>query len=81
LFALKPGDSVTGMGGHSWVLEPEAENLKFQMRLIYQHHERKAIIDKVKSYDNPNKWDTVISGYKNAIIKVFSNGEKPRREA
>ena len=81
LFALKPGDSVTGMGGHSWILEPEAENLKFQMRLIYQHHERKAMIDQVKSYDNPNKWDTVINSYKNAIIKVFSDGEKPRREA
>lgn len=81
LFALKPGDSVTGMGGHSWILEPDLENLKFQMKLIYQHHERKALIDKVKSYNNPNKWDTVINSYKNAIIKVHDNGKSPRREA
>lgn len=79
LFAIKPGDSLTNMGGHSWILEPDAENLKFNMRLIYQHHERKSILSKTKQYYNENTWDNVIAKYAASVIKVHENGKPPRR--
>ena len=79
LFAIKPGDSLTNMGGHSWILEPDAENLKFNMRLIYQHHERKRILAKTKQYYNENTWDNVIAKYAASVIKVHENGKTPRR--
>jgi len=79
LFALKPGDSVTNMGGHAWILDPDANNLKFQMKLIYQHHERKRILETVKNYNNPNTWDAIIENYINVITGVYNNEQRPRR--
>ena len=80
LFAVKPGDSLTNMGGHAWILEPEAEHLKFNMRLIYSHHERKKFFDKVKEYENPNTWENVGKKYLETILVVHSKADTPRRE-
>ena len=79
VFALKPGDSATNMGGHAWVLEPDSENLKFNLRLIYQHHERKRLLDHVKQYQNPNIWSSVAEKYLTAIIGTYENGKLPKR--
>jgi glycosyltransferase involved in cell wall biosynthesis len=81
IFAVKPGDCLTNMGGHGWILEPEAEHLKFNMRLIYAHHERKKFFDKVKEYENPNTWNNVGKKYLDVITKVHNGGSTmPRRE-
>jgi len=81
LFALKSGDSTTNMGGHAWILEPDEKNLEFQIKVIYQHHERRKILDKVKTYTNPNTWSNIIDSYVSCIKEVHENGKPPRREA
>lgn len=80
LFATKPGDSLSNMGGHGWILEPEAEHLKFNMRLIYSHHERKKFFDKVKGYSNPNTWENIGERYLESIKIIHIRSETPRRE-
>lgn len=80
IFATKPGDSLTNMGGHGWVLDPLPEHLKFTMRLIYSHHERKKFFDKVKQYENPNTWEAIGKKYLDTIIDVHNKSDKPRRE-
>jgi len=80
IFATKPGDSLTNMGGHAWILEPDADHLKFTMRLIYSHHERKKFFDKVKEYENPNTWENVGKKYLEAILQVHNKSDNPRRE-
>lgn len=80
LFATKPGDSLSNMGGHGWILEPEAEHLKFNMRLIYSHHERKKFFDKVKEYNNQNTWENIGEKYLETIKSVHNKSDTPRRE-
>jgi glycosyltransferase involved in cell wall biosynthesis len=79
LFAVKPGDSLTLMGGHSWILEPDADNMKFHMKLIYAHHERNKFFNVVKEYQNPNTWENVAKQYKNAIMVTHGKSDTPKR--
>jgi len=79
IFATKPGDSLNLMGSHGWILEPEAEHLKFNLRLIYQHHERKKFFDTVKQYQNPNTWKNVAEKYAGVIETVHGKANKPKR--
>lgn len=79
LFATKPGDSLTGMGGHSWILEPNPDSLKMNLRLIYSHHERKKFFEAVKQYKNPNTWSEIAKKYQSAIVAVHGRSDKPKR--
>lgn len=65
IFAGKPGDSFNLMGSHTWVLEPDLEDLKAKMKQLYQ--DRKMAVprsDKIKT------WETVGLMYFEAIKKI-----------
>ena len=72
LFAIKPGDSLSCMGEHGWLLEPNPASLKESMRIIYSHHERKKFFQQVAKYDNQNTWNNVIDKYIGVLHSVNS---------
>jgi glycosyltransferase involved in cell wall biosynthesis len=79
LFAIKPGDSLTNMGGHGWILQPDLQSLKNYLALIYRHNERQKLLDKVKEYINPNTWENIALKYLEVINDVGKQTSKPKR--
>lgn len=81
VFAGKPGDSFTGMGGHGWVFEPDPNDLVQKMLYLYHHHDRNVVLnEKRKNANLINTWDAVGRTY-SAILDII-NHEKviPIRE-
>lgn len=68
IFATKPGDSLTNMGSHSFINEPDPRDLQQNLIYPYQSH-NDDLFKKVKEFKNPNTWDKVVQDY----IKVFEN--------
>lgn len=78
LFAIKPGDSLSGMGEHGWILEPNPAALKHHMRVLYSHHERKKFFDQVALYENPNTWSRVGDLYTEVIKVIYDRPHTQR---
>jgi glycosyltransferase involved in cell wall biosynthesis len=73
VFAAKPGDSFTNMGGHAWIFEPDLNDLMQKMQWLYYHHDRDTILtDKRKNIKLVNTWETVGRTYA-AIIEVIND--------
>ena len=70
VFATKPGDSLSNMGSHGWLIEPEEQDLINKMRFLYHHHERNVILDKVNNADTLHSWSRVASKYLDVITEV-----------
>ena len=74
IFALKPTDSMSQMGSHKFVLEPDVNHLVYQL---------KHIIDNIKSIvvdkSNLKTWDTVGDAFYKALLAIHQNGKSPRR--
>ncbi len=68
IFALKPGDSTTMMGSHTFVNEPDGQSLAKALQFIYHSHDKNKF-DKINDYITPNTWDSVIEKY----VEVFEN--------
>ena len=79
VFAGKSGDSLTLMNTHGWVLEPDINELKKNLQILYNHHEKKTLINKVKDYKNENTWKNISKSYINILKEITSNGKKPAR--
>jgi len=78
IFATKPGDSLTNMGSHSWVLEPDVNDFKNKMLYLYYHHEKQNILSKVASA-NLFTWESVSKMYASVLHKITSGITKPTR--
>jgi glycosyltransferase involved in cell wall biosynthesis len=78
LFAVKPGDSLSGMGEHGWILEPNPAALKHHMRVLYSHHERKKFFEQVALYENPNTWDNIGNLYSEVIKLIYDRPHTQR---
>lgn len=66
VFALKPGDSTTGMGTHTFIQEPISNSLEHRMHNLYHTHDKKDILQAVKNINTLTTWnkmaeDTVIA--------------------
>ena len=79
IFALKPGDSLSNMGAHAVIDEPDPESLKFNMRLIYFHHERNKLLNKVLESNNPNTWPVIAKQYGDVLNTLANEYETPKR--
>ena len=79
VFAGKSGDSLTLMNTHGWVLEPDINELKKNLQILYNHHEKKTLINKVKDYKNENTWKNISKSYINILEEITTNGKKPAR--
>ncbi len=67
IFAGKPGDSFNLMGSHTWVIEPDVEDLKNKMKELYTT--KKVAVprsDKIKT------WETVGAMYGEALNKIHA---------
>ena len=65
IFAGKPGDSFNLMGSHTWVIEPDAQDLSAQMKDLYS--KRKKIIPKSTKIKT---WEEVGEQYYKALKAV-----------
>lgn len=74
IFAMKPGDAMTGMGGHAFVNEPDANGLQQTLAFAYHGHNNEPF-EKVKDYETTNTWDNVSNDYIKVIDKIISNPE------
>ena len=79
IFAGKSGDSLTLMNTHGWVLEPNMEGLREGLQVLYHHHDKKILQEKVNNYDNQNTWENVTKAYINVFEEISKNGRKPER--
>lgn len=68
-FVGKSGDSYSNMGMNFWVPEVDADELAQRMRMIYYHHDRKAILDKV-SNASLWTWDVVAKQFIIELEKI-----------
>ena len=78
VFAVKPGDSLTNMGSHAWVLEPEATDFKNKMLYLYYHQEKDNILSKVDAA-NLFTWESVAKMYASLFSNLATSSEKPIR--
>lgn len=72
IFALKPGDSMSNMGQHRWVLEPDRHSLANTIRRCIQ--EPKPTVDTSKLHT----WEQVAELYAAALTQI-SASSMPRR--
>jgi len=73
IFATKPGDSLSNMSTHSWILEPDEQDLANKMRFLYHHHERDTILEKVQTATNLTTWEQAAELYKELLIKIYND--------
>jgi len=78
VFAIKPGDSLTGMGSHGSIIEPNAEDVKSKMQLLYFHHERNRVLAGI---DNAklSTWETVGNQYYQVLERINTHEQQPKR--
>lgn len=69
IFAIKPGDSLSNMGAHAWILEPDEADLANKMRYLYSHHEREEILNRVNTASKLHTWDQVALKYVELLNK------------
>jgi len=73
IFAMKPGDSSTLMGTHTFIDEPSEQSLEKALMYLYHSHERDKIVSKVKGISTLNTWDKVIKQYIDVFNKISNN--------
>ena len=71
VFAIKPGDSTTLMGSHTFANEPNGQSLGKALQFIYHSHDKNKF-DKINNYTAPNTWDNVILKYVEVLENVGS---------
>lgn len=79
LCAIKPGDSLTLMGWFGETLEPKVDALRECLQWIFGHPERERLLAKVRTYQNPNTWDSVARSYLRIIETVCERSDDTRR--
>lgn len=78
IFAIKPGDSLTNMGSHAWIIEPDVKDLANKMRFFFLHHEKETILSKV-SNAKLTTWELMATQYQKIIDTINEDISKPAR--
>lgn len=78
IFALKPGDATTLMSTHTFINEPNQEDLKKAMMHVYHSHNRKVMYEKLNR-TKLNTWSSVADTYINVFTEI-NNREPIRRK-
>lgn len=73
IFAIKPGDSVTLMGSHTAVKEPDLNALASILSNIYHSHDTEKYLAKYKPEYMVNTWAHVARLYLDVLTSVDSN--------
>ena len=64
VFAMKPGDAMTGMSTHTFYNEPNSDALKNGLKMIYHsHNKEEEVYAKKKAMNMINTWDKVTEDY------------------
>lgn len=79
LFATKDGDSLTLMNTHSWIIEPVVDHLKECLKILYFHHNKKELKQKIKEHQNHNTWKNIAKGYEGVLRDIARDKKKPKR--
>ena len=68
VFAMKPGDAMTGMSTHTFYNEPDGQSLKNGLKVIYHsHNKEEEVFSKKDAINMINTWDKVAKDY----ISIF----------
>lgn len=78
IFAMKPGDSATFMGSHTFINEPSLEHLKQALGYVYHAHNKEAILSKY-SNNKLNDWESVCNHYISVFNSILSRESAPQR--
>ena len=71
VFAIKPGDALTIMGGHGIILEPDVQDLKNKLTQLIQHPQREEIVNKLRNAEkNLYPWEVIATSYHTLINKI-----------
>ncbi len=72
VFAIKPGDSLTNMGSHGWIIEPVEEDLINKMKYLYYHHDKDSVLNVVNNA-KISTWENMVNKYLEIIEKVHNS--------
>ena len=75
IFAMKPGDAMTGMSTHTFYNEPNVEALKNGLKVLYHsHNKEQEIFSKKDNMNMINTWDKIANDYA-TIFQELHNRE------
>ena len=75
IFAMKPGDAMTGMSTHTFYNEPDVQSLKNGLKVIYHsHNKEEEVFSKKDAINMINTWDKVAKDYA-SIFEELRNRE------
>ena len=67
------------MSTHAWIEEPDQNGLKEGLKVLYNHHDKQLLHDKVNKNDNKNTWENIGQAYINVLEEIAHNGKRPAR--
>ena len=71
IFAMKPGDAMTGMSTHTFYNEPDVQSLKNGLKVIYHsHNKEEEVFSKKDNMNMINTWDKVTKDYASIFEKL-----------
>jgi len=71
IFAMKPGDAMTGMSTHTFYNEPDVQSLKNGLKVIYHsHNKEEEVFSKKDNMNMINTWDKVAKDYASIFEKL-----------
>ena len=77
--AVKPGDSLTLMNQHGWILEPNVDDLALKMRNLYHYINFEELQEKSKNA-KITTWAQVGEIFRDTLIDIWDRkGDKPKR--
>lgn len=80
IFAIKPGDSTTLMGGHAMINEPSIDHLANILHKVYIAHNRQELLNNLKSKTkSPNLWMDVAMQYINILTHIYERDDNVTR--
>ena len=75
IFAMKPGDAMTGMSTHTFYNEPNVEALKNGLKVLYHsHNKEQEIFSKKDNMNMINTWNKIANDYA-TIFQELHNRE------
>jgi glycosyltransferase involved in cell wall biosynthesis len=72
LFILKPGDASTMMSTHTFVNEPDPNQLLSAMRYVYHSHDREQLLSNIKIEELSNTWSNLAAEYIPILTDISS---------
>ena len=78
VFATKPGDSLSNMGSHGWILEPDATDFRHKMMYLYYHQEKDSVLSKVNNA-KLTTWQLAAQMYASVFQNIVNQDRNPIR--